>query len=75
MNFWSKKNVLITGASGFLGNKLFESLMRKNVRVISIVRNKKKIIINDKKLFKKTKSKIYEIKITDTKKYTRKVEE
>lgn len=71
MNFWSKKNVLLTGASGFIGNRLFQSLIKKNARVFCFVRDRKRVKIESKKLFEKSKSKIYEGEITDKEKISR----
>ena len=71
MNFWSQKNILLTGASGFIGNKLFQSLIKKNARVFCFVRNRKRVIIENEELFKKSRSKIYEGEITDKEKIAR----
>jgi len=38
-NFWEMKNVLITGASGFLGSYITEKLAEKKANVIAIVRD------------------------------------
>ena len=71
MNFWSQKNILLTGASGFIGNRLIKSLLKKNARVFCFIRNKKKVMIENEELFKKSRSKIYEGEITDKEKMSR----
>jgi CDP-glucose 4,6-dehydratase len=38
-NFWAERNVLVTGASGFLGSYLSEKLVQSNVNVIALVRD------------------------------------
>ena len=39
MNFWSEKNVLITGATGFVGFWLAQRLVSENARVVALVRD------------------------------------
>lgn len=38
-NFWFHKNVLVTGASGFLGGYISEKLVNKDANVIALVRD------------------------------------
>lgn len=42
MNFWQGKNVLVTGASGFIGSWLAKALIERNAQVTTIVRDLKK---------------------------------
>lgn len=39
MNFWSEKNVLITGATGFVGFWLAQRLVSENAKVVALVRD------------------------------------
>ena len=41
-NFWKEKNVLVTGADGFIGSWLAKSLIEKGANVVTIVRDIKK---------------------------------
>ena len=38
-DFWFQKNVLVTGASGFLGCYIIEQLIEKGANVIAIIRD------------------------------------
>ena len=38
-NFWTERNVLVTGASGFLGSYLTEKLVKSGANVIAIIRD------------------------------------
>lgn len=42
MNFWKDKNLLVTGADGFIGSWLAKTLIEKEANVITIVRDIKK---------------------------------
>lgn len=39
MSFWKNKNVLVTGADGFIGSWLAKKLIEKNANVVTIVRD------------------------------------
>ena len=68
-----KKNILITGCSGFIGSELVKKLLRKNVYLYLLI-NKEKPKIRSKKIkfiycsllnYSKLKKKLYTINITD----------
>jgi len=40
-NFWENRNVLVTGADGFIGSWLTKNLLQKNANVVAVSRNKK----------------------------------
>ena len=39
--------VIVTGANGFIGNKLCQSLLKHNIEIFCIVRNKKRMKLNE----------------------------
>ena len=41
-NFWKKKNVLITGISGFVGSNLAKNLFNNGANVVGLTQKKKK---------------------------------
>ena len=41
-NFWKEKNVLITGAAGFVGSNLSKNLSKNGARVVGLIQSKKK---------------------------------
>ena len=41
-NFWNKKNVLITGISGFVGSNLAKNLYFNGANVVGLTKKKKK---------------------------------
>ncbi len=41
-NFWNKKNVLITGISGFVGSNLAKNLHFNGANVVGLTQKKKK---------------------------------
>ena len=40
-NFWKKKNVLITGISGFVGSNLAKNLSNNGANVVGLTKKKK----------------------------------
>lgn len=43
MGFWKGKNVIVTGANGFIGSHIIEELLNEDAKPIAIVRNKQSI--------------------------------
>jgi len=41
-NFWKNKNVLITGAAGFVGSNLSKNLSKNGAKVVGLIQSKKK---------------------------------
>ena len=41
-NFWKDKNVLITGAAGFVGSNLSKNLSKNGAKVVGLIQSKKK---------------------------------
>ena len=41
-NFWNKKNVLVTGISGFVGSNLAKNLYFSGANVVGLTQKKKK---------------------------------
>ena len=41
-NFWKEKNVLITGAAGFVGSNLSKNLSKNGAKVVGLIQSKKK---------------------------------
>ncbi len=41
-NFWKKKNVLITGISGFVGSNLAKNLLNNGANVVGLTKKKKR---------------------------------
>ena len=53
-NFWKEKNVLITGAAGFVGSNLSKNLSKNGAKVVGLIQSKKKRVYSFmKKLIKK----------------------
>ena len=53
-NFWKEKNVLITGAAGFVGSNLSKNLSKNGAKVVGLIQSKKKRVYSFmKKLMKK----------------------
>ena len=42
ISFWKNKNVLITGAAGFVGSNLSKNLSSNGANVIGLIQSKKK---------------------------------
>ena len=47
-NFFQNKKIIITGGSGFIGQKLIDYLCNYDVKILNIVRHKNKNIISKK---------------------------
>lgn len=50
MSFWQKKSVLVTGASGFVGMHLVNSLISRKAQVVTFSKNKAPVIKNTAKV-------------------------
>lgn len=56
-NFWEKRNVLITGASGFVGSWISKELINKNGNVVALVKDiKPGSLLNSKEISSKLKA-------------------
>ncbi len=42
INFWKNKNILITGAAGFVGSNLSKNLSSSGANVVGLIQSKKK---------------------------------
>jgi len=40
LNFWKRKNVLVTGGNGLVGSHIVEELLKSNANVIVLIRSK-----------------------------------
>lgn len=74
ITFWKKKKILVTGASGFLGKNLIQSLLLKKTKLHVYVRNQCSFIKTLRNEEQKDNITIIEGEITDFKKISRLIE-